>query len=121
VAVVSTAGLVLPTQEEFDPSIKGGDYTHRVIPANVDLETLRDTHRSRVFDHDGYRSDPNLAFPLDRLRELQEDKVIGALGEHHISLMGSITAPGRLKKMTAPKVANLFLEEGVDAVLLFPV
>ena len=121
VGVVSTAGLVLPTQKEFDPNIKGGDYTHRVIPVDVDLKTLKDTHRSRVFDHSGYRSDPNLAFPLDRLREFQENKVIGAVSDRHISLMGSITAPSRLKKVTAPKVADLFLEEGVDAVLLFPV
>ncbi|MFQ6606061.1 MAG: glycine/sarcosine/betaine reductase selenoprotein B family protein [Fidelibacterota bacterium] len=121
VAIVTTAGLVLPDQEEFDPNIKGGDYTHRVIPVDVELKTLKDTHRSRVFDHNGYRSDPNLAFPLDRLREFQEDKIIGSVSSRHISLMGSITAPGRLKKLTAPKVANLFLEDGVDAVLLFPV
>jgi D-proline reductase (dithiol) PrdB len=118
---VTTAGLVLPNQKEFDPSIKGGDYTHRVIPVDVNLKTLRDTHRSKVFDHEGYRSDPNLAFPLDRLRELQDEKVIGSVNDRHVSLMGSITAPGRLKKVTAPKVAHLFIEEGVDAVLLFPV
>jgi len=121
VAVVTTAGLVLPNQKEFDPGIKGGDYTHRIIPTDVDLKSLQDTHRSQVFDHSGYRSDPNLAFPLDRLREFQEDKIIGTVSDQHVSLMGSITAPGRLRKVTVPKVANLFLEGDVNAVLLFPV
>jgi hypothetical protein len=35
--------------------------------------------------------------------------------------MGSITAPGRLLKQTAPAAAQLFVEDTVDVALLVPV
>jgi hypothetical protein len=35
--------------------------------------------------------------------------------------MGSISAPGRLIKSTAPEVARMLVEDAVDAVLLTPV
>ena len=58
-ALVSTAGFVLPGQTPFDPSIKGGDPSFREIPGDVDVTTLIDTHRSETFDHSGLRLDPN--------------------------------------------------------------
>jgi len=45
-AVISSAGLVRPNQEPFDDSIRGGDYSFREIPADTDVSTLKDTHRS---------------------------------------------------------------------------
>lgn len=50
------------------------------------------------------RSDPNLAFPLDRVREMVAERRIGALAERNLSFMGSITAPGRLLREVAEKV-----------------
>ena len=73
-ALVSSAGLVLPGQNPFDESIRGGDYSVREIPSDTDVSTLIDTHRSDLYDHAGLRQDPNLAFPLDRLRELVQKK-----------------------------------------------
>ena len=66
VAIVTTAGLVMPDQEPFDDDVKGGDSSFRVIPAEADVSSLIDTHRSETFDHSGIRADPNLSFPLDR-------------------------------------------------------
>ncbi len=85
------------------------------------MATLIDTHRSESYDHAGVQSDPNLAFPLDRLRELAADGRIGAVAERHLSFMGSITAPGRLVNESAPAAAQHFLEDGVDVALLVPV
>jgi D-proline reductase (dithiol) PrdB len=31
----------------------------------------------------------NMAFPIDRLRELVEEKVIGSIAEYHYSFMGA--------------------------------
>lgn len=120
-ALVSSAGFVLPDQERFDESVKGGDPSFRVIPGDVDVSTLVDTHRSETFDHAGLARDPNLAFPLDRLRELVEAGRIGSLNGRHLSFMGSITAPGRLAKRTAPEAVRALVEDGVDAALLVPV
>ncbi len=120
-ALVSSAGLVLPGQNPFDESIRGGDYSVREIPSDTDVSTLIDTHRSDLYDHAGLRQDPNLAFPLDRLRELVQKKRIGSLNHRQLSYMGSITAPGRLVKKTAPKDVRRLVEDGVDAALLVPV
>lgn len=121
VALVSSAGLVLPDQEPFDAAIRGGDPSFRQIPADVDLQVLRDSHRSKSFDHAGLRKDPNLAFPLDRLRELVQAGRLGSLNERHLSMMGSITAPGRLVARTAPEAAGWLVAGGVDVALLVPV
>src|SRR3954471_13931046 len=70
VALVSSAGFVLPDQPSFDETVRGGDVTFREIPSETPVAQLRETHRSESFDHTGLREDPNLAFPLDRIREL---------------------------------------------------
>jgi D-proline reductase (dithiol) PrdB len=121
VALVTTAGLVAPTQEAFDGSIRGGDTSFRVIDDNVNLHTLRDTHRSETFDHEPMRADPNLVFPRDRLRELAEEGVIASVADRHLSFMGSITKTGPLIAETAPAAAATLVAQGVDAVLLVPV
>ncbi len=121
VAVVSSAGFVLPEQPGFDDSVRGGDPSFREIPSDTDASILIDSHRSESFDHAGVQRDPNLALPLDRLRELRARGRIGALARHHLSFMGSITAPGRLLRDTAPEAARGLRESGVDAALLVPV
>lgn len=121
VALVSTAGLVLPGQEPFDNDIRGGDWSYREIPADADSTTFIDVHRSKSYDHSGVHADANLAFPIDRIRELAEEGAIGEVNHRHFSLMGSITAPGRLTARSAPAVADALSADGVDAVLLVPI
>ena len=121
VAVVTTAAFFRRDQPPFDTTIRGGDYSYRVIPADTDLSTLEIGHRSDAFDIRGITSDKNLALPLDRLKSLPEQGVIGSVAPRHFSFMGSIAAPGRLIAQTAPKVAQILLEDRVDAVLLTPV
>jgi D-proline reductase (dithiol) PrdB len=65
--------------------------------------------------------DPNLAFPLDRARELVERGRVGSLNDRHLSFMGSITAPGRLTRDHAPEAARRMVSDGVDVALLVPV
>jgi D-proline reductase (dithiol) PrdB len=119
--LVSSAGMVTADQQPFDGSIRGGDFSFREIAADVDGATLIETHRSKVFDHTGIRLDPNLAFPVDRLRELAEAGRIGSLNKQYLSFMGSVTAPGRLIKRTLPQVVPKLIEDKVDIALLVPV
>jgi len=121
VAIVTTAGLVMPGQEPFDNQVKGGDSSFRVIPAEANVANLIDTHRSETFDHSGIREDPNLAFPLNRLHEMEHDGRIGRVNKRHISFMGSITEPGRLIRDSAPAAAELLVADRVDVALLVPV
>ncbi|MCP3983313.1 MAG: hypothetical protein GY723_02935 [bacterium] len=120
-ALVSSAGFVLPDQQPFDESLRGGDFSYRRIPSDVEGSEFIDTHRSESFDHTGLGSDPNLAFPIDRARELVASGRIGSLARSHLSFMGSITAPGRLVRDTAPEAASLLAHDSVDIALLIPV
>ncbi len=121
VAIVTTAAFFKPDQLPFDVSIRGGDFSYRVLPLDTDLSALRIAHRSDAFDVRGVASDKNLALPLDRLKALAEDGVIGSVAPRHFSFMGSISAPGRLINGTAPEVARMLVEDEDDAVLLTPV
>ncbi len=107
IAVVTTAAFFTPDQAPFDGSIRGGDSSYRVLPLDTDLDTLRMAHRSDAFDRSGIASDKNLALPLDRLKVLAEEGVIGPVAPRHFSFMGSISAPGRLIDRTAPEVARM--------------
>ncbi len=120
-ALASSAGFVMPGQDRFDDEFKGGDPSFREISNDAAVGELIECHRSRSFDHSGIRQDPNLGFPLDRFRELAETGVIGELNHRHLSFMGSITAPGRLIRTTAPEAVQSLIEDEVDAALLVPV
>lgn len=120
VALVTSAGVSLPGQQGFDHSIKGGDTSFREIPNTVETQTLVETHRSPGFDHTGIAADRNLAFPLDRFRELEADGVIGELNHRHFSFMGSIVMPRKLIDETSVEVARMLRADGVDIAFLTP-
>ncbi len=121
VALVSSAGLVVPGEEPFDSKVKGGDFSYRVVPEGVDIQSLEDHHRSDAYDHSGVAADRNMALPLDRLHEMAAAGEIGSVAPRHISLMGSITAPGRLIRRTLPEVSEILVGDGVDIALMVPV
>jgi D-proline reductase (dithiol) PrdB len=120
-ALVSSAGFAAPGQAPFDDSVKGGDWSLREIPGDADPRRFSECHRSESFDHAGIRRDPNLAFPLDRARELLAAGRIGALNHRHFSVMGSLTATGRFQRETAPAIAAALAADQVDVALLVPV
>jgi uncharacterized protein (DUF433 family) len=62
VALVTTAGLVPPRAPPFDPSVKGGDFSYRIIAGDADVAHLEEHHRSESFDHAGIALD-RLAAP----------------------------------------------------------
>jgi D-proline reductase (dithiol) PrdB len=120
-ALVTSAGLTAPGDTPFDPKIKGGDSSYRWLPADVDPRLLVESHRSESWDHEGFARDPNVACPIERLRELDTAGVIGEINRRHASIMGSVTAPGRLIRDTAPAIAEALVADGVDVALLVPV
>jgi D-proline reductase (dithiol) PrdB len=120
-AIVSSAGFVLPDQPRFDEAKRGGDTSFREIPADIPASTLVDAHRSETFDHTAMREDPNLAFPVDRVRELADRGRIESVNRRHLRFMGAITAAGRLPRHTAPEATRALTEDRVDIALLVPV
>lgn len=120
IALVTTAGLCHPDQPDFNQRLRLGDTSWREIPNDASTASLIESHRSQSFDHRGIATDRNLAFPLDRFRELEETGMIGRLNYRHFSFMGSIIGPRPLIEQSAPEVARLLREDGVDAVFLTP-
>lgn len=120
-ALVTTAGLRLTNDKPFSHERLLGNVDFRVIPNDVDVQSLFEDHASSSFDHSGMQQDKNLAFPLERFRELEKQGKIGSLNSRHFSFMGSIIKPTRLIEETAPEVAKLLKEDQVDAVFLTPV
>lgn len=121
VALVTSAGLVAAGETPFDLDLEGGDCSFRTLAGNAVLETLTMHHRSDAYDPAPIAGDPNVAFPLDRLRALAADGVIGAVAPRHLSFMGSITMPGQLSAKFAPAAAEVLAGDGVDIALLVPV
>jgi len=121
VAICSTAGMVAPGQPPFDAAVRGGDFSYRVIDGDTEVASLLDTHRSASYGHAGIEADANLSFPLDRLRDLAAAGRIGTVAKRHLSFMGSITAPNRLVRKTAPEAAEILVADQVDVVFLVPV
>lgn len=121
VGLVTTAGFHRTDQAPFEPKVRGGDVSFRVLAADTDLKSLENNHRSKLFDHEGMIDDPNLAFPLDRLHEMVADAAIGVVAPRHLSFMGSILKPARLIEDTAPEAADVFVADQVDLALLVPV
>jgi D-proline reductase (dithiol) PrdB len=121
VGLVTTAGLYRPGIDSQFRRLPGGDHSFRVIPDHVPVSELQVGQTSRAFDSGPIIRDRNLALPLDRLRALLRSREIGSAASHHVSFNGSITAPGRLVRESAPAAAEIFVKDGVQAALLVPV
>lgn len=118
VALVGTAGVHLDGDRSFDVGNPLGDSSLRVIPGDAPFGTLR-------LSHPGYNTrkiaqDINCVFPLERLRELAQEGIIGSVSPRNFSFMGYIPVPTTLVAETAPKVANWLKEDQVDLALLVP-
>ncbi len=115
VAIISTAGL--HTRHDRTFSADASDY--RVIPGDVGTDDLVMSHISSSFDRTGFQQDLNVVLPLDRLRELAAERVIGSVADFHYSFMGA-TAPEEMEPAVR-YLAPLLRQDRTDAVLLAPV
>jgi D-proline reductase (dithiol) PrdB len=118
VAIVTTAGLHVRGDRPFGAGSAGMDY--RVIPGDVTAGDLVMSHMSVNFDRSGFQADWNVAFPLDRLRELVRENAVGAVAAFHYSFMGAVSPVTRYEPK-ARELAALLKCDNVDAVLLTPV
>jgi hypothetical protein len=95
------------------------DASFRVIPTDVKTADLRATHFA--YDLADARQDPNVVFPIDTLRGLVSERVIGALAAHAYTFMGGIYSARRVQEELAPQLTAHLLAEHVDVVLFVPV
>ncbi len=112
-ALVSTAGVHLRDQEPFNVD---GDNSWRLIPGDVEASQLMVTHKH--YDHHDADQDMNCVFPIDRLRELAEEGIIGGISDKHLGFMGYTQQLRDLYERAAPEMAKVILRSKADAVLL---
>jgi len=113
VVLISTGGVHLRSDRPFNLN---SDPTFRVIPKDAQPGDLAISHQA--YDRTDALRDINLVFPIERLRELEAEQVIGRLAEDHygFGLMGSAA-----QLMPAIReVARRVSESGVDLALLVP-
>jgi D-proline reductase (dithiol) PrdB len=120
VALVTTAGVHLRGQQPFDMEDPDGDPSFRAIPADAPRDTVTITHK--YYDHSAADRDLNVVLPLDRLRELRQDGVIGGIAPVAYSFMGHIQGPHltTLMTVTGPEVARRLRDDRAGAVVLTP-
>ncbi|MCP4352433.1 MAG: hypothetical protein GY795_43795 [Desulfobacterales bacterium] len=88
------------------------------IPKDIPVENLRVRHGG--YDISGVQADPDVAFPIRQLRELEKEGIIGQLAENAYSFVGACSQMHLLKK-SGPEWTGLFKEQATDAALLVPV
>ncbi len=120
-ALVSTAGLHVRGDKPFIADHRGGDTSFRVIPSNTNSGDILQSHTSIGFDHTAFYRDINIAFPVDRVRELVDRGVIGGVSENYYSFMGALRDMRGVVQESGPKVARRLKDEGVDLVFLVPI
>ena len=120
IAIVTTAGVHHKDQGPFDMKDREGDPSYRAIDLGRPLSDLMITHD--YYDHADADKDINIVFPLERLREFENEGFIGRVADRNYSFMGHIV--GRhiptLVNKTAPEIARALKNDHVDIVLFTP-
>jgi D-proline reductase (dithiol) PrdB len=120
-ALVSTAGLHLRGDKPFVRDHESGDTSYRVIPSFASSAEILQSHTSIGFDHTAFYRDINIAFPIDRARELAARGIIGEVSQNYYSFMGGLRDLRPVIENTGPQVAERLKQEGVDLVFLVPI
>jgi len=130
VALVTTAGVYVRGQKPFAVSSEQlspelvrqkfsgrGDPSFRVIPNSADV---RDLWLARpLLEAGGIEDDINVVFPLERLRELEEESFISAAAAEHLSFMGYLPYPEDLEKSSQQVIQHL-KKSNANLVVLTP-
>jgi D-proline reductase (dithiol) PrdB len=117
----STIGLFAScgAQLREDPSLgETEDISFRLIPRDTPMSRLVLAHKSKV--RKWAVEDLNVAFPLERMKELEAEGVFKRLAHTAVSMVGSIQRFTELVEQTVPAIKKIYDSQGVDLVFLFP-
>lgn len=116
VGLIASGGIYRAGQIAFHYK---DDASYRVIPTDVPSDELRATHFA--YDLTDARRDINVVFPIDTLRRLTTQGVIGGLTDEAYTFMGGIYSSRRVTDELAPRLVERMIGQRADAVLLVPV
>jgi len=115
VGLIASGGIYVTGQVAFHFK---DDASFREIPTDVNVADLRTAHFA--YDQNDARRDPNVVFPIDTLRRLVKEGIIGSLTEHAFTFMGGIYSSRRVRDELAPLLTERLLAEQADLALLVP-
>ena len=104
VALVTAGGVHLKDQDGFNIADELGDLTYRIIPEDVNATDLMVTHHH--YDHSDADKDINVVFPIDVLRDLQQEGFIRGIARMHVGYMGYTMQLKAMYEGTAREIAN---------------
>ena len=118
VALLTSGGVSRKDAPAFNPQARNDlrlDSIEKETPAH--FFAINDAY----YNHDDADRDINCIFPIDRLRELAADGIIGGVAPHHYSgFMGRIYIRSTVVNEAAPALAQKLRDESVDAFVLVP-
>ncbi|MCZ6789831.1 MAG: glycine/sarcosine/betaine reductase selenoprotein B family protein [Chloroflexi bacterium] len=116
VALVSTAGIHLRSQQPYDILNPHGDSSYREIPSESSHGEFMVTHGH--YNHGDADEDINCVFPIERIRELRDEGMVGETVETFYGMMGFNPDPTHLLEETAPAIGHELKRQGAELVVL---
>ena len=117
----STIGLFVScgAQLPADPPLRETeDITFRLLHRDTPLDQLIVSHQTLV--RKWALEDLNVAYPIERLKELEAEGVFRRLAHTSVSMVGSIERYTELVEQTVPQIKAIYDSQGVDLVLVLP-
>jgi D-proline reductase (dithiol) PrdB len=115
IAILSSAALY---PRGGDPILyNSGDYLE--IPASLPNSEILMSHVSINFDRSGWQRDINVVYPIDRMRELAAEGVIGEVADVNFTVLGA-TEPTKMLE-SVESIAARVKRDQIDSILLSPV
>jgi len=114
IGIFTSAGIQL---RDDPPLTKTNDLSYRLIDRWTPYSALTVTHQTPV--PSWALEDLNVAFPRERLIELESEGIIGRLAPRAVSMVGSITKFTELLRNTVPAIKEEFDAQDVDLAFLF--
>jgi D-proline reductase (dithiol) PrdB len=119
IALVTSGGLYLKdSQAPFNTTSIHGDPSFREIPKTARQKDFGIAHAH--YDHSLAEQDINVIFPLERLIELERERIIGRVAETHYSFSYVNDVVTLLSEYVPPLLQKL-KAAAIDILLLVPV
>ena len=116
IGVLSTSGAYVVGQKAY---YYKDDTSTRAIPKDTPKDRIHFSHITENY-LEGPRRDPDCMVPLEALRRLEEEGVIGEVADNIFSCMGGIYSQRRVREELAPAMLDAYRAQNIDAAFLIP-
>ena len=115
VGLVASGGIYQLGQTAFHFK---DDLSFRAIDVDVAPEALRVSHFA--YDTEDARSDINVVFPYQTLKDLAQLGRIGSLARYAYTFMGGIYSARKVRDVLAPALTDQLIRDEVDVAIMVP-